>query len=136
MSIQQIGSLFIQVSDLDRSISFYTTTLGLVCRGIENWGDGKRGATLFFDPHPQQAAFLTLVEKTDSAITSLERPMFNLICKDAKRLHESLTAQGGQVTPLKAWESPWNRHLMFDVTDPDGHPISLIEMIPLATTTS
>lgn len=48
MSVQQISSLFIPVSNLERSITFYTNTLGLVCRGIENWGGGQKGSYTVF----------------------------------------------------------------------------------------
>lgn len=131
MPIQQIGSLFVPVSDLERSIEFYTQTLGLICRGIEDWGDGNRGATLFFDPHPQHAALLSLVE-TKGPVSLSGRPGFNLTCSDVPGLHAALKEQGCRVTDLETWDSPWNHHVMFDVFDPDGHIINLIEMVPLA----
>lgn len=134
MSIQKIGSLFIQVSQLERSIAFYRDSLGLVCRGIENWGDGRRGATLFFDPHPDHAALLTLEEVEQVNASSLVCPSFNLTCENASELHQNLLKKGVRVTELETWESPWNRHLMFNAIDPDGHQVHLIEMIPLAST--
>jgi lactoylglutathione lyase len=92
MRIQQIGGVFIPVSNLERSISFYTEGLGLVCRGIEDWGEGKRGATLFFDPHPEYAALLTLAETNDpTAVAS--RPSFNFKCSNARELQAALHTQ-------------------------------------------
>lgn len=43
MPIQQIGGLFVPVSNLERSIQFYTEILGLVCRGIEDWETATEG---------------------------------------------------------------------------------------------
>lgn len=130
MPIQQIGSLFIQVSNLEQSISFYSDILGLVCRGIEDWGDGKRGATLFCDPHPDQAALLSLAE-TKGPIPVLTQPLFNFKCSDVPALHEALKVKGCRVTDLETWDSAWNHHVLFDVFDPDGNMINLIEMVPI-----
>ncbi|WP_115993416.1 VOC family protein [Cohnella lupini] len=99
MPIERIGSLFIQVSHLEKSISFYSDILGLVCRGIEDWGDGQRGATLFCDPHPDQAALLSLAE-TKSLIPVFNQPLFNFKCNDVPALHEALKEKGCRVTDL------------------------------------
>ncbi|WP_284638298.1 VOC family protein [Paenibacillus silviterrae] len=131
MHIQQIGSVFISVSNLERSVLFYTETLGLTCRGIEDWGDGKRGATLIFNPHPQNAALLTLAERQEEVDFKRESN-FNLKCKHASELYESLQSKGCRITSLESWDSPWNHHVMFDLYDPDGNKINVIEMIPVA----
>ncbi|GIO34545.1 MULTISPECIES: VOC family protein [Paenibacillus] len=130
MGIQQIGSVFIPVSRLERSIAFYSEGLGLTCRGIEDWGGGKRGATLFFNPHPEHAALLTLAE-TDEPIAASTRNLFNFKCVDARGLHAMMQTQGYRVSELETWDSPWNKHVMFDVVDPDGRMLNLIEMIPI-----
>jgi catechol 2,3-dioxygenase-like lactoylglutathione lyase family enzyme len=130
MPIQQIGGLFVSVSNLERSILFYTEMLGLVCRGIEDWGDGNRGATLFFVPHPEHAALLSLAE-TKGPITVIDRPNFNFKCSDVPGLHAALKSKGCRVTDMEKWDSPWNHHVMFDLFDPDGHMINLIEMVPI-----
>ncbi|NOU98079.1 VOC family protein [Paenibacillus sp. LMG 31456] len=130
MPIQQIGGLFISVSNLERSISFYTETLGLVCRGIEDWGDGKRGATLFCNPHPDHAALLSLAE-VKGPFTVIDRPMFNFKCSDVPSMHKAIKAKGYRVTEMVTWDSPWNKHVMFDLFDPDGNLVNLIEMVPI-----
>ncbi|UVI29390.1 VOC family protein [Paenibacillus spongiae] len=131
MPIQHIGSLFIPVSELERSITFYTEVLGLVCRGIEDWGDGNRGATLFCEPHPDHAALLSLAE-VKGPIAVSPRPVLNFKCTGVPELQEGLQAKGYRVTELETWDSAWNHHVLFDVFDPDGHMINLIDMVPLA----
>ncbi|MDQ1909690.1 VOC family protein [Paenibacillus sp. GD4] len=130
MHIQQIGSVFITVSNLERSVLFYTETLGLTCRGIEDWGDGKRGATLFFNPHPPNAALLTLAEQ-QGEFDSQRKSSFNFKCKNAPEFYESLQSKGCRVTALETWNSPWNHHVMFDLYDPDDNKINVIEMVPV-----
>lgn len=134
MLTKQIGSLFIPVSQLERSITFYTEMLGLVCRGIEDWGGGSRGATLFFQPHPQDAALLSLAE-LKQPFPVIPFPSFNIKCDDVRTLHQELRARGCRVSDLKAWDSEWNYHVLFDVFDPDGHMVNMIEMSPFAATT-
>ncbi|MEF3306359.1 VOC family protein [Paenibacillus sp. GYB003] len=130
MAVKLLGSIFIPVSRLEASIAFYTEHLQLRCRGIEDWGDGERGATLFVNNPPAGAAMVTLAERKEPFHVS-DRPLFNFSCGDVEEMHRTLQARGCRVTELVAWDSPWNRHLMFDVYDPDGHPINLIEMIPI-----
>ncbi|GIP40675.1 hypothetical protein J31TS4_39550 [Paenibacillus sp. J31TS4] len=131
MLTTQIGSIFIPVNHLERSISFYTEMLGLVCRGIEDWGGGSRGATLFFQPHPKDAALLSLAERKEP-IPVTPFPSFNIRCKDVRTLHTELQARGCQVSGIETWDSEWNHHVMFDVFDPDGHRINIIELSPIA----
>ncbi|AEI43445.1 VOC family protein [Paenibacillus mucilaginosus] len=129
MPIQRIGSIFLPVSDLERSIAFYSE-LGLVSRGMEDWGDGRRGATLFCDPHPEHAALLTLAEVSDPP-AAWDHSVMCLNCSDVTGMHTELQGRGVRVTELETWDSPWNHHVMFDVYDPDGHRVNLIEMVPV-----
>lgn len=48
MAVSGLGTVFVYVGQLERSIDFYKK-VGLKARGIEDWGIGKRGATLFFN---------------------------------------------------------------------------------------
>lgn len=51
-------------------------------------------------------------------------------------MYESLNSNGHKVTDLEEWTSKWNHHICFDVFDPDGHPINIIEMQPLEQKTN
>jgi len=134
MMTKQIGSIFIPVKELERSISFYTEMLGLVCRGIEDWGGGNRGATLFFQPHPESGTLLTLAELKEP-IPVISFPSFNIKCEDVRTLQKDLHSRGCRVSNIETWDSEWNHHVLFDLFDPDGHMISLIEITPIAATT-
>jgi lactoylglutathione lyase len=131
MAMKQIGALFIPVSNLERSISFYSEKLGLVCRGIEDWGGGSRGATLYFQSQSQDAALLTLAELKQT-IPVVPFPSFNITCEDIRTLHSELHSKGCRVSDIETWDSEWNHHVLFDVFDPDGHMINLIEVEPIA----
>ncbi|AZN42713.1 VOC family protein [Paenibacillus albus] len=131
MTLKHVGSIFIPVSSLEQSIAWYTERLGLVCRGIEDWGGGSRGATLFFQPHPEHAALLSLAERMEPIQTE-DFPRFNFQCDDAETLHAELQATNGRVTELELWDSEWNHHVLFDVFDPDGNRINIIQVTPHA----
>jgi len=51
-----------------------------------------------------------------------------LNCTATEEMYKHFKDSGYQVTELKQWESNWNNHVMFDVFDPDGNVINLIEM--------
>lgn len=124
MPAVKLGTIFIDVTILERSIEFYTNYLGLTSRGIEDWGNGKRGATLFFGNRPTPMVTLVEVDK----VRKIDKPLFNFICINIEEMYSVFRDNGLQVTELEQWESEWNSHLLFDVADPDGNVINLIEM--------
>lgn len=128
MSVKFLGGIFIQVTNLERSIPFYSDVLGLRLRGIEQWDPG-RGATFFLNAEHDGWPLLTLIEEDQVQI--LKHPPFNLSSTNVAEMHHSLIARGMQVTDLEEWDSPYNHHVMFDIYDPDGHPINIIEMTPI-----
>lgn len=127
MPVKLLGGIFIRVTHLEQSISFYSA-LGLRLRGIEEWDPG-RGATFFPSPEHDGWPLMTLIES--DKVQVLEHPVFSLNATDVKEMHKLLGLKGFKVTELEEWTSPWNHHYMFDVYDPDGHPITLIEVTPL-----
>lgn len=124
MPAVNIGTIFIHVTVLEKSIEFYTKLLGLSSRGIEDWGEGRRGATLFFDH--ASVPMVTLVEVRE--VVKFEQAYFNLNCTAIEEMYQLFKDSGYKVTELEQWESDWNNHVLFDVKDPDGNVINLIEM--------
>lgn len=127
MAIKELGGVFVRVTNLERSIPFYSA-LGLRLRGIEDWNPG-RGATFFISPEHDGWPLLTLVESDDLQV--LKYPPFNLNSVGVRDMHRDLQAQGFKVSELEEWRSPWNDHCLFDVFDPDGNMICLIEVTPI-----
>lgn len=122
MKIKELGTVFMRVSDLDRAVTFYSEVMNFQLRNIEQWDDG-RGANYIF---PNQTILLTLIEQTEDFQPS-KQPSFNLFCQDIKEQYEQLKQNGIQVSELQVWSSEWNDHIDFDIYDPDGNAINLIE---------
>ncbi|OPA74601.1 hypothetical protein BVG16_22820 [Paenibacillus selenitireducens] len=121
MTVNYLGAVFVHVSNLEQSIAFYSDVLGLALRDVEQWDEG-RGANYRIGEH---SPLLTLIEDRDFQI--YEQPVFNLNCSHVLDLYEKFTQQGIKVGPLHNWSSARNVHLDFDIYDPDGHAINLIE---------
>ncbi|AOZ90773.1 VOC family protein [Paenibacillus crassostreae] len=122
MKVQDLGTVFIRVSNLDRALPFYSDVLGLQLRNIEQWDDG-RGANYIF---PNQSTLLTLIEVGESC-EPLKHPIFNLYCNSILEAYEELNNKGIVLGPINKWASDWNDHIDFDIYDPDGNAINLIE---------
>ncbi|BBH20584.1 hypothetical protein Back11_19290 [Paenibacillus baekrokdamisoli] len=127
MGVQTLGSVFVRVTSLENSIPFYSA-LGLRCRGIENWDPG-RGATFFFTQDQGGWPLLTLVESEQVQV--LDYHSYNLNATNVREMYRDLDLSGYKLKPIVEWTSPWNHHIMFDVCDPDGHVINIIEVIPI-----
>lgn len=119
-----IGAIFMRVTDLERSIDFYTTQLGFKLRDTEVW-DGTRAANLFTG----KDLLLTLIEEDDVQV--LQYPLYNLVTENVREMYTNLKQRGYSVTELEQWDSERNHHLYFDVSDPDGHPVNIIEIKPI-----
>ena len=127
MGAQSLGAIFIRVRNLENSIPFYSA-LGLRFRGIEEWNPG-RGATFFLAPDHDGFPLMTLVESEQVQV--LDYPAFNLNATHVREMYRDLELSGYKLKPIEEWTSPCNHHIMFDVCDPDGHMINIIEVIPI-----
>ncbi|WMT39617.1 VOC family protein [Paenibacillus sp. D2_2] len=125
MKVKDLGTIFIRVSNLDEALPFYSEVLGLQLRDVEQWDDG-RGANYKF---PNQSTLLTLIEVGESLEPS-KQPNFNLVCSNILEAYEELKSKGIIVGSLNQWSSDWNDHFDFDIFDPDGNSINLIEWTP------
>ncbi|MCR2822190.1 VOC family protein [Lederbergia panacisoli] len=122
MIVNFLGAVFLRVSNLEDSIPFYSDALGLKLRDVERWKDG-RGANYIIN---ENSPILTLIETKDN-LHIFQQPVFNLNCNDVLGIYERLTSQGYKVGEINKWSSEMNDHIDFDVYDPDGNPINLIE---------
>ncbi|QHW31342.1 VOC family protein [Paenibacillus rhizovicinus] len=127
MGVHSLGAIFIRVSNLENSIPFYSA-LGLRFRGIEDWDPG-RAATFYLLPDHDGFPLMTLVES--DKVQVLEYHSYNLNATNVREIYRDLELSGYKLRPVEEWSSPWNHHIMFDVYDPDGHPINIIEVIPI-----
>ncbi|TCZ71836.1 hypothetical protein E0485_22480 [Paenibacillus albiflavus] len=119
MTVNFLGAVFVRVTDLEQSLSFYSDVLGLQLRNIEDCG---RIANYVIS---ETSPLLTLI-KTET-LQVQEYPTFNLNCTNVLELHEKLINQGKKVGHINNWSSEMNVHIDFDVYDPDGNAINLIE---------
>lgn len=105
--------------DLDRSISFYETTLGLPI--YREFGAGPDRGVVFF----MGGGFLEVSGQSTSAAGSIG---LWLQVRDLAACHRELVDRG--VTVLEApSRRPWGLDEMW-IADPDGVPIAVIEVPP------
>lgn len=125
MSIRKIGGVFLRVKNLKKSLEFYTNFLGMEVAFTEEW-DGTPEANL---KTTEQNLFLTLIEQNEVQV--LKEPVFNLVTDDAIAMHTALKESDFNVTEVENWTSDYNHHVLFDVYDPDGHALNIIEVQPI-----
>lgn len=122
MTVNYLGAVFLRVTDLETSMSFYSDVLGLKLRDVEQW-DHVRGANYIIN---ENSPLLTLIE-TKENFQIHEYPTFNLNCRNILELYKTLKNQGVKVGKINNWSSNTNIHVDFDIYDPDGYAINLIE---------
>jgi lactoylglutathione lyase len=122
MSVNFLAAVFVRVKNLEKSISFYSEVLGLKLRDIEQWDNG-RGANYIVG---EDSPLLTLIE-TNEEICKHRYPNFNLYCHNLLEMYEGFKNHGYEVGEINHWSSGMNVHTDFDIFDPDGNAINLIE---------
>ena len=122
MKVNGLVAIFIRVSNLEQSFNFYSEVLNLQLRDIEEWDDG-RGANYIIAPG---SPLLTLIECSNPQ--NLDQPLFNLSCENIQEWYDDLKEKEVKVSSINRWSSQWNDHIDFDVYDPDGNPINIIEI--------
>ncbi|MBS4196802.1 VOC family protein [Lederbergia citri] len=122
MTVHFLGAVFLRVSNIEASVPFYSDVLGLKLRDVEQWENG-RGANYIIS---ENSPLLTLIE-TKENLHILKQPAFNLFCNDVLSIYDRLKTQGYKLGEINKWSSEMNDHIYFDVYDPDGNAINLIE---------
>lgn len=116
------------VSDLNRSVRFYTEALGLKQIGRFDYDDGfAEEVFLGFDDRPEAVKFALLKQKSRGAGPLPPTDGLNhvvLQVADIKAVREKAVALGGKTGgELKKVNNVW----MGGVVDPDGHRIGLVQ---------
>ena len=118
----------LRVGDLDRSIGFYTSVMGMtLIRRSENAANRYSLAFLGYAANPEQAELeLTYNHGVSGYEMGTAYGHIALGVPDAKAACEKIRAAGGNVTreagPVKGGTT-----VIAFVTDPDGYKIELIE---------
>ncbi|WP_404407104.1 VOC family protein [Jeotgalibacillus malaysiensis] len=120
----KVGSVFIPVTNLERSAKWYETHFHV--KPIEQW---EGGAGYYF---PDSAVQLGLIEVRSSQPSSFtdrqggQNTYFNLIANDISSVHTQLTENGLHVSEIR----DFGGMNYFDCEDPDGNILSIIEEVP------
>ena len=118
----------LRVGNLQRSIDFYTTVLGMqLLRRSENPEYRYSLAFLGYGDHPERAELeLTYNWGVDHYELGTAYGQIALAVPNAKAACEKIRAEGGNVTREAGPVKGGNTVIAF-VTDPDGYKVELIE---------
>ncbi|MFG6149698.1 VOC family protein [Halobacillus sp. B23F22_1] len=121
----QIHGVFVPVTDLERSKSWYEEHLGLI--KADEWDEGAG----YVFPSGSMTIALIKVENTEFSTEftiedSHKNVYFNLKADDIEAAHRKLKANQVEVTPIEDFEFM----AKFDSKDPDGNTISIVSEKP------
>ena len=111
--VKRIDTVFIEVSDLDFSIKWYTEILGLTMRWNRN---GYAAFTI-------GETSLTLVQSTD--VKPAKHCPFNFFTNDIDAVHEILVANKVDTEDI----ADYSDIRTFDFKDPDGHIFNFCQLV-------
>lgn len=116
-----------QVTDLDRSVAFYTQAIGMQKVGGHSApGAGVGEAFLAFDQDPKSAK-IALIAKAGRTIPPGERYGHTVFqVQDVRATCERIVAAGGKVTRPPARAGDTNVTIAM-TEDPDGHVLELLQ---------
>lgn len=116
----RVGSIFIPVTDLDKSIEWYEDNLGVT--KIDSW-DG--GVGFYFPNDNTQLALIQVDEPQPSEFTvspNSKNGYFNFLVDDIEEAYEKLNKSGVVTTEIEAFGGM----KVFDFFDLDGNPFSVV----------
>ena len=130
MKITKLLHTRMRVSDLDQTIRFYTTVLGLEV--IER-KTSPRGSHLAFLKVPNSDELIELTSFPPSGLVRVQEDLVHLAfqVENMEDTIASLTAQGVTITDGPTQTSSGSRFIFIDA--PDGYEIELIERPPGVT---
>lgn len=117
----QVGSVFVPVTDLEKSREWYKNHLGV--KEIDRW---EGGAGFFF---PQGSVQFGLIEVTESQPTEFvinkdnSNCYFNFVVEDIEAAHEKLNAGRVRTTAIESFGGM----KCFDFFDPDNNTYSVVD---------
>jgi len=120
--ITQVGRVIIPVSDQDRSLEFYTGTLGFEVRADIPFGEGDRW--LEVGPAGGGAA-IAIMPPRPGAEPGHDQACVALTTTDVEGDYQALKEKGVDVDEPMGGEGPVPR--MFLLRDPDGNNLLLVE---------
>jgi catechol 2,3-dioxygenase-like lactoylglutathione lyase family enzyme len=120
MTITDIHTVGVPVTDQDRALAFYVDTLGLEKRRDGAFGDGGR----WIEVAPSGAATtIALVVASEGVPAGVETGI-RLVTTDADKTNQSLRARGVDADEVLRWPGV---PPMFALRDPDGNGLEIIE---------
>lgn len=124
MKVKKFLHTRMRVSDLDQTIQFYTTVLGLELLERKT---SPRGSQLAFLKVPNSEALIELTSFPASGPVKVQEDLVHLAFQvdSLEDTIASLTAQGVKITDGPTQSSSGSRFIFIDA--PDGYEIELIE---------
>ena len=113
----RIGAVILLVSDMGKSIKFYRDTLGMeLKKESEDWTEFVKYGTTVLALHPIKKEKIT---KNNSMLVGFNISNLEAVCSELERKEVKFYK--------KLTEEPFGKHAI--IKDPDGHLISLTEII-------
>jgi lactoylglutathione lyase len=122
MTITDIHTVGVPVTDQDRALAFYVDTLGLEKRMDGAFGDGGR----WIEVAPSGAATTIALIVANEGVPAGVETGIRLVTTDADKTHADLLGHGVDADEVLRWPGV---PPMFALRDPDGNGLEIIERL-------
>ncbi len=123
----RVGSIFIPVTDLEKSVKWYEKHLGI--HKIQEWGEGLAEGVGFYFPNDSTQLALVQVENvqpTEFHVKAERRnSYFNFLVDDIEAFNEQLNKSGVKTNELEQFGGM----TCFDFFDLDDNPFSVVSEV-------
>ena len=118
----KIGAVILLVSDMKKSIKFYSNTLGMELKRhpSKDWAEFSKEGNTVLALHPIKKSKKRLIKKNNSMLVGFNISDLESVCMDLKKKKVKFYK--------KLSQEPFGKHAI--IQDPDGHLISLAEIAP------